>query len=161
MLLVALGRSKAAEATNIDAVKKYRELADAGSVLLLLSWIFIIALGAWSVNAARRLRKSVRDGNIQKLAVGLMVSLIFTGVRVVYSLVYTFNNSQNVQPATASFIIYFFLIFLSQLLAVLVLAATLLRIRSVSIDEADGRVRSVDEHYILESGESVAKTVQV
>lgn len=130
--LLATGNSNAATATILSDINKYRALAYTGAILLLVAWLLIYAWAYWTFRVSSKQKKEgVHNPLARTLLTEIMISLHFTGVRVCYSVVYTFDHSQSLSPVTASFVVDFFLIFLVQLLAATVLMLGLVVTRSI------------------------------
>lgn len=135
VVLLALGRSNLAEAKTPSDANTDKSLEYAGAAILLLAWLVLCALALHTAFVARKRTQSAHESrNLRLLAYGLVASLVFTGIRVIYTMTYTFGNNPQLQPQTATFAIYFFLLFLSQLVAALVIAATLLLTRHIHDD---------------------------
>lgn len=133
IVLLALGRTRAAEAATSSNANRYRGLEYGGAVLLLLAWLSVCAVALLTAfTAYRQKRPDQQRRGAGLLAYEIVMSLVFTGIRVIYTMVYTFDSRSQVQPTTASFVIYFLLLFLSQLIAVIIIAVALVITRNMN-----------------------------
>lgn len=152
IVMLAIGYSHAETATDPSTVKNYRAVAEAGAMLLLVAWILTCVWAFLTFKESSKQKKNRTYNHLARLLLTeTMVSLPFTGVRVCYTIVYTFDRSRSVNPVTASFVVDFFLVFLVQLLAALVLVLGLFITRDIrttgeaSIRDKDGSRRTIVE----------------
>lgn len=130
--LLAVGDSKAATAATSSDINAYRALAYVGAILLLVAWLSICVWACQTFWVSSKQKKSGAPNCIARtLITEVLVSLPFSGVRVCYSIAYTFDQSRSLYPATAGFLVDFFLIFLVQLVAALVLVVGLFVTRKI------------------------------
>lgn len=114
VLLQVIGSFDAAAATNLSQVDNAITLAQAGTVLLLLSWIVSCA---WVlINIHSCVRNRIR-GSPRALLLAVAVALPFVGARTIYAILYTFDRSGNLHPVNASFAVRLCLMFLMQVVA--------------------------------------------
>lgn len=137
--LLAVGSSKAATATTSSQINTYHALAYVGAILLLVAWLSICVWAFLTFRASSKQKKSgMHDCIARTLVTEVLISLPFTGIRVCYSVAYTFDHSKSLYPATADFVVDFFLIFLVQLLAASILILGLFVTRNIRNTNQDG-----------------------
>lgn len=149
--LLAVGSSKSFSATASSDLDKPRALAYAGAILLLIAWIIICA---WNLSTLKISNNQKRRGKDHRLARLLMteiiISLPFTGIRIIYSVVYTFDHSPSLSPATSSFAVSFCLVFLVQLIAALILVVGLVVTRNIATPSGEDVPDQRRESHILQ-----------
>lgn len=151
--LLATGNSSTAKAITADQAHNDRVLAYAGACLLLASWFIVVAWACWvfRTSSAQKRRGSFRPLP-RLLLTEIIISLPFTGVRVMYSMIYTFDRSSSLNPATATFAVDFLLIFLSQLVAVSILVVALVVTRNIC---QEGRETNGQRHELVDFASEV------
>ncbi|ROW10382.1 hypothetical protein VMCG_02020 [Cytospora schulzeri] len=119
LALVAAGAS-ALQNHHSSAATALRSLRllQAGMAILTVSWVLLVlcaVASAWPLRKAERNAVLFRDGTILLLSV--IFSLIFIGIRVLYSLVAFSTQKPYLNPATGSLTIRVLLSFLPELIA--------------------------------------------
>ncbi|KAF2667841.1 hypothetical protein BT63DRAFT_441400 [Microthyrium microscopicum] len=130
--IVAVGSSNLyAPASSSNSYSSDQGLVKGGYIILLLTVIIIIILAVWTrrnLNASQLYETQAhaetrnvprkRHVNAKSLVNWALVATIFVAIRVIYGIVYAFSNEKaSLSPATGSFEIKFWLIFLVQLIA--------------------------------------------
>jgi hypothetical protein len=135
--LAAVGGSDLTKSNATQSsINSAHHLQEAGSVLLLLTWVGITCL------FVQRYYNLKEFGRVTIL---LLVADLLVGVRAVYSVVYAFDHSTSVNPITGKFVIKLILVFLVQLLAVMaLLSAGFLSRNSLKEALAERRTSAVD-----------------
>ena len=137
-------------ATSND-IKKDENLREAGSIVLLVVWINLLAYAIWLCKTIVSRRSPVRS-TLRWFSLSIVVAATFVGVRALYGVVYSFDhNDATLNPVTGSFAVKLVLIVLVQLLAVMSLVAGAWKtkdIKTIFRNWESGR-RSPNEGFLL------------
>lgn len=132
LALLVVGYTNASDTTTTqDDRNNGIKLAKAGAVLFLSSWLLIALwtlLGMHKTDTSAQISSSVNSS--RELLVWIALSLPFTGIRVIYTTVYSFDRNPSLNPENASTVMYVFLVFLSQLFAAWIIVTGLLVTRN-------------------------------
>lgn len=102
--------------------------------MLLLSALLLIAHAYDVFRRLKAVSSECLSRNAMRLVYTAVLSLPFTTIRAIYSVVYSFDTSPSVNPITGVFAVKFILIFLVQLLATLCLVVGGVMTRNIRIE---------------------------
>jgi hypothetical protein len=117
-------------------------LQKAGYLILLLAVVLLAMRAAQTLTG---LRRSSRRCAALTMTHWVLAAIPFVFVRVIYSVVYAFDNKPSLSPVTGSFAVKFVLIFLVQVVAACCLVVGGFQTRAIATQQSD--VETCGHHF--------------